>query len=37
VPALELGPIDTRSALYEPLDARIPIRDARSGDAQHER
>ena len=34
VPALELGPIDTRSALYEPLDARIPIRDARSGDLQ---
>ena len=34
VPALELGPIDTRSALYEPLDARIPIRDARSGDLE---
>ena len=30
--ALELGPIDARSALYEPLDARIPIRGARSGD-----
>ena len=34
VPALELGPIDARSALYEPLDARIPIRDARSGDLE---
>ena len=34
VPALELGPIDTRSALYEPLDARIPIRGARSGDLE---
>ena len=34
VPALELGPIDARSALYEPLDARIPIRGARSGDLQ---
>ena len=33
-PALELGPIDTRSALYEPLDARIPIRDAQSGDLE---
>ena len=30
--ALELGPIETRSALYEPLDARIPIRGARNGD-----
>ena len=32
VPALELGPIEARSALYEPLDARIPIQGARSGD-----
>ena len=32
--ALELGPIEARSALYEPLDARIPIRDARSSDVQ---
>ena len=31
-PALELGPIEARSAQYEPLDARIPVRDARSGD-----
>ena len=30
--ALELGPIETRSALYEPLDARIPIQGARNGD-----
>ena len=30
--ALELGPIEARSALHEPLDARIPIRDAKSGD-----
>ena len=30
--ALELGPIEARSALYEPLDARIPVRDARSGE-----
>ena len=30
--ALELGPIEARSALYEPLDARIPIRGAQSGD-----
>ena len=33
-PALELGPIETRSALYEPLDARIPIQGARSGDLE---
>ena len=33
-PALELGPIEARSALYEPLDARIPVRDARSGDLE---
>ena len=32
--ALELGPIEARSALYEPLDARIPIRGARGGDLQ---
>ena len=32
VTALELGPIETRSALYEPLDARIPVQGARSGD-----
>ena len=33
-PALDLGPIEARSALYEPLDARIPVRDARSGDLE---
>ena len=33
-PALELGPIEARSALYEPLDAQIPVRDARSGDLE---
>ena len=33
-PALELGPIEARSALFEPLDARIPVRDARSGDIE---
>ena len=33
-PALELGPIEARSALYEPLDARIPVRDVRSGDLE---
>ena len=33
-PALELGPIEARSALYEPLDARIPVRDARSGELE---
>ena len=32
--ALELGPIEARSALYEPLDARIPVRDVRSGDLE---
>ena len=32
--ALELGAVETRSALYEPLDARIPVRDARSGDLE---
>ena len=32
VPALELGPIEARSALYEPLDARIPVEAAQSGD-----
>ena len=32
--ALELGPIEARSALYEPLDARIPVRDARSGELE---
>ena len=32
--ALELGPIEARSALYEPLDARIPIRGAHSSDVQ---
>ena len=31
---LELGPIEARSALYEPLDARIPIRGASSGDLE---
>ena len=34
VPALELGAIEARSALYEPLDARIPIQGARSGDVE---
>ena len=33
-PALELGPVEARSVLYEPLDARIPVRDARSGDLE---
>ena len=33
-PALELGPIEARSAQHEPLDARIPVRDARSGDLE---
>ncbi|MDE0455911.1 MAG: hypothetical protein OXI15_01340 [Chromatiales bacterium] len=33
-PALEIGPIEARSALYEPLDARIPVQDARSGDLE---
>ena len=32
--ALELGPIEARSALYQPLDARIPVRGAQSGDLQ---
>ena len=30
--ALEIGPIEARSALYEPLDARIGIDGVRSGD-----
>ena len=30
--ALEIGPIEARSALYEPLDARIAIDGVRSGD-----
>ena len=34
VAALELGPIDVRSALYEPLDARIPVRGALGGDLE---
>ena len=34
VSALELGAIEARSALYEPLDARIPIQGARSGDVE---
>jgi len=34
VPALELGPIEARSALYEPLDARIPMRDVQGGDIE---
>ena len=34
VSALELGPIEVRSALHEPLDARIPVRGARSGDLE---
>ena len=32
VTALELGPIETRSSLYEPLDARIPVQGAQSDD-----
>ena len=32
--ALELGPIEARSALHEPLDARIPVRGAQSGDLE---
>ena len=32
--ALEIGPIEARSALYQPLDARIPVRGAQSGDLQ---
>ena len=32
VTALELGPIEARSALYEPLDARIGIDGIQSGD-----
>ena len=31
-PALELGPIEARSATREPVDARIPVRDAGAGD-----
>ena len=33
-PALELGPIEARSALYEPLDARIPMRGVQGGDIE---
>ena len=33
-PALELGAAETRSALYEPLDARIPLHGVRSGDLE---
>ncbi len=33
-PALELGPIEARSAQHELLDARIPVRDARSSDLE---
>ena len=32
--ALELGAIEVRSARYEPLDARIPLHDLRSGDLE---
>ena len=32
--ALVLGPIEARSALYEPLDARIPVQDARRSDLE---
>ena len=31
-PALELGAAETRSALHEPLDVRIPLHGVRSGD-----
>ena len=34
VPALELGAIEARSALYEPLDARIDLHDIQSGDIE---
>ena len=34
VPALELGAIEARSALYEPLDARIALHDVRTGDIE---
>ena len=34
VPALELGAIKARSALYEPLDARIDLHDIQSGDIE---
>ena len=34
VPALELGAIEVRSALYEPLDARIDLHDIQSGDIE---
>ena len=33
VSALELGAAEARSALYEPLDARIALHDVRAGDA----
>ena len=32
--AFELGAIETRSALHEPLDARIPLRGVRNGDLE---
>ena len=32
--ALVLGPIEARSALYQPLDARIPVQDARRSDLE---
>ena len=32
--AFELGVIETRSALHEPLDARIPLRGVRNGDLE---
>ena len=34
VSALELGAIEARSALYEPLDARIALHDVRIGDIE---
>ena len=34
VSALELGVIEARSALYEPLDARIALKDVRVGDIE---
>lgn len=34
VPALELGAIEARSALYEPLDARIALHDVQTGDIE---
>ena len=32
--ALDLGPIEARSAMFEPLEARIPMRDLQAGDIE---